>query len=196
MCPNGYVLQGEANETSFKKGNQAARRENMDNDSHNRRVQGIFKAWAARSRKVRGERVMSRETKEKIIRRHTIRIRENIVKEAREMQALMKSYTEEAAKRVYGIIESEHAKDSDVIAAAQFLFDRAYGKATQTNLNANVDANGRPKEVTGKELDARISAALDRVERITGGAPEKGESEERSDNLRIDSGHSGGGSVH
>jgi hypothetical protein len=196
ISPSGYCLKGNPNPVTFTEGNLYSCKENMSEEANRKRMRGLAKCWTIKARKKRGERIISYYGKKSREMRHRIRLRENMVKEAREIQELAKGFTGSAMKRVFDIINDEHARNADVIAAAQFLHDRAYGKATQTSISAKVDANGKSADIGAKELDTRIKQALARVERITGGAPEEGKGEERPADVRISDRDSGGSSVH
>lgn len=121
---------------------------------------------------------MTTEMKQDIGRRIRARLNENIRAEARDIQNMCRAYALEGVERVIEMMR-EANKPSDVLAAVNLLLERGYGKASQTTVNANIDANGKPTEVTGKELDTRIADALKRVEAITRGETQEGEGEER-----------------
>ena len=105
-------------------------------------------------------------------------------REHREIQELARRGTEAAMRRLIDIVMSPAATDANAIQAARELFERGYGKSVQTNVNAHIDANGKPSEVTASELDTRIATVLRRVEEIAGGTPEPVASEERPADLR------------
>lgn len=180
----------------FEKGNKYAAAEKMSPESHKRRMRGLFKAWGVRARINRGERVVTASTVKKIKKRARVRLKETVAKEVRDIQNLARKFAlagiEEAAK----IAGSSSSKDSDKLAAINLLLDRAFGKATQTSINAVLDANGKPSEVTGKELDERIAEALKRVEDLTGRAPKAPKGQKRPDNIRERDRDTGGSSVH
>lgn len=87
--------------------------------------------------------------------------------EHREIQEIAKLAAPDAIKAIIDIVNSPEAADTAKIAAANFLLDRAYGKPTQTNVNANIDSNDKPREIDRHELDRRIKQTIERVERIT-----------------------------
>jgi hypothetical protein len=180
----------------FAVGNKLSCKENMTPEANARRLAGLARAWTVKARKKRGERIISYYGKRKIKMRHRIRLRENMIKEAREIQELAKGYTSDVMKKVYELAMDQHTKGSDLIAAAQFLHDRAYGKATQTSISAKVDTHGKSADIGAKELDARVKQTLARVERITGGTAEKGAGEERPADVRVSDRDPGGSSVH
>ena len=109
----------------------------------------------------------------------------SIVKEAREIQELARRSAPEALKAIHEIITSEVSADMAKIAAAHLILDRGYGKSTQTNINATVDADAKAKDISAKDLDQRIGAALERVERITGRTRPKIKSEKRPSDIRV-----------
>jgi len=100
-----------------------------------------------------------------------IKLRITVAREAREIQDLARTHADQAMKRMAEIINDPNSPDNIAVAAAEVIFNRAYGKPNQTNTNLNVDANGKPTEVSGSELDKRIAEALRRVEAIAGRAP-------------------------
>ncbi len=142
-------------------------------------------------RRYRGEKVETK-TQQK---RKRLRLREHVQAEHREIQAIARTHAISAMNKLAEIVEhSDHA--ASVIAAAQVIFDRAYGKANQTNITANIDANGKPQDVTSTELDARIAETLRRVEGLTGRAAEAEASEGGSADLRVGDRDSGNSSLH
>lgn len=191
-----FIEGNDGKYSPFVENNKYSCKENMSPEAHARRLAGLAKTWTIKARKKRGERIISYYGKRKIKMRHRIRLRENMIKEAREIQEMAKGYTADVMKKVYDLAMDDHTKGSDLIAAAQFLHDRAYGKAPQTNISAKVDAHGKSADIGAKELDTRIKQALARVERITGGAPEEGKGEERPVDVRISDRDPGGSSVH
>lgn len=146
----------------------------MSPESHDARMQGLFKALKRKSRdyyqRAKGKRAMPARVRKKIKKAHRIRKQLKVIKDLREIQNICRMNAVAAVERMVKIVENPTTRDSDAAAAAHFILDRAYGKATQTNLNANVDANGKSEEVTLNELDRRIKEALARVEELTGGA--------------------------
>lgn len=184
--------------TQFKPGNQVLKKENLSEDSHERRMKGLYKAWAKSNRKKMGEKFTSFDQKIKQKQRKRIRLKESVAKEAIDIQTTARKRAMAAMNRLQEIIESPGSKDSDAITAAQVVLDRAYGKAQQTNINANIDGDGKEKNITSTELRSRIEKAIERINSITSGAVEKGKSEDRPADIRLsdtDSG-SGGESIH
>lgn len=92
---------------------------------------------------------------------------EDMAIDAREAQRLSRESMRKAIERVAAILDDPAASDMAAIAAFHALADRAYGKATQTNVNANLDVDANPRELKGNELDKRITETLERVERLT-----------------------------
>ena len=113
-----------------------------------------------------------------------IKLRTTVAREAREIQDLARMHADQAMRRMAEIINNPHSQENLVIAAAEVIFNRAYGKPNQTNTNLNVDANGKPAEVSGTELNQRIAQALKRVEDITGRAGEAAKGKKQPANLR------------
>ncbi len=119
----------------------------------------------------------------KKVKRKRLRLKETIAKEAREIQDLARKNADAAMRRVAEIAKTS-TNEAAALAAAALLFDRAYGKANQTNINANLDANGKATDVSQKELDTRIEKALDRIDSLTRGAPKAPAREEPLIDLR------------
>lgn len=154
----------------FKAGNTHAATANLDEDANRRRMAGLFKTWdrnahEAALRKKHGKGYM--KIKAKRVRRPRIQLRTTIAKEAREIQELARTHASQAMKRMAEIINDPSSPDNIAVAAAEVIFNRAYGKPNQTNTNLNVDANGKSAEVSGPELNKRIEEALERVKAIT-----------------------------
>ena len=180
----------------FEKGNKLAAAENMTPDAHARRMAALYRGWATKHRRGQGEQVMSVKTKKKISKRRRIRIKENVVREMREVQEIARMHADDAMRVAAEIMTSPASRNSDRLAAAQLVLDRAYGKATQTNVNANVDANGKAPEISSKELDSRIDTALNRIESITGRTAKPPKSEKRPPDIRERDRDPGNPSVH
>lgn len=109
---------------------------------------------------------------------------EAMVLEAREAAQLARQSMRKAIERVAQILDDENASDMAAIAAFHALSDRAYGKPTQTNVNANLDMDKKTSELTGNELERRIAEALQGVERVTKRKRETLISEDGPTNLR------------
>jgi len=176
----------------FVKGNNHAAKENMSPESHEKRMKGLFKAWEFKRRKKNGEKFVS--ARQKL--RKRVRLRITLTKEAREIQNIARTHADQAMRRLAEIINDPEVPESVAIVAAQVILDRAYGKASQTNINANVDANGKPSEITSGELNQRIEQTLKRVEELTGGVPKAPKSKERPVDLREPDIDTGGSTKH
>lgn len=143
----------------------------------------MYKGWKMTARKADGEKIVTKYQKEKKENRQRVRLKETVAKEAREIQEMARMAADKAMECLVGMIDDPDTRSSDKISAINILLDRAYGKATQTNVNTNIDA-GKEADVSEAELNRRIKAALTRVEAITGGAGEAQQSEERPVDVR------------
>jgi hypothetical protein len=104
--------------------------------------------------------------------------------EAREMVDLARQKARKAMQVYEDVIDAEAAADTAKIQAANAILDRAYGKATQTSVNTQVNADGKPTEIDDKELNRRIDEALKRVEAVARGEGQADHSEVGSPDLR------------
>lgn len=203
QCPPGQfgntklgVPGSLENKYCYPKGNKIALASAMTEESHQRRMKGLFKAWGTKERIHRGERVVTRKTRKKIRVRMRLKLHEKVAVELREVQNIARTHASRAMQKLAEIIDDKTARDSDAISAAQVIFERAYGKATQTNINASADSNGKENEVSSTELETRIRAALARVEAITGGAPKTPVSKKPDPDIRERDRDPGSSSVH
>jgi hypothetical protein len=87
-------------------------------------------------------------------------------------------------RNLIDIMSNPRSPEAARIAAAAIVLDRGYGKASQTNINANVNANGKENEIDSSTLDDRIGRALKRVEELTGGARKAAAGKKRSSDVR------------
>lgn len=193
LSEQSEVPQGNPN---FVKGNKLCSKANLTPEQHQKRMEALMRGWQTSARKRRGERVVTAETKKRTRIRKRIRLRETVAKEAREIQEIARQRAVSAMNRLAEIIDNPASKDSDAIAAIAVTLDRAYGKATQTNVNANLDANGQNKDISATELNQRIEKALKRVAELTGGKPEAPPSKDRPADLRKRNPDTGSSSVH
>jgi len=115
--------------------------------------------------------------------RERYQLRETAAREAREIQALGRRHAEEVMRRLCDIAQNS-MNETAAIAAAQAVLDRTYGKANQTHINANIDANGKTTDISAKELDERINTALKRVEELTARKAKPAEGKEQLVDLR------------
>lgn len=113
-----------------------------------------------------------------------IKLREKVAREAREIQTLARHFATAAVETAAQAMLDPTEPLSARLQAAALILDRAYGKAVQPNTNMNVDANGKPREVTSSELDRRINETLAAVERITGRAGKAPKGKEQPADLR------------
>lgn len=91
-----------------------------------------------------------------------------------EVQAQARQTGKECVNTLREILKNPMASDVVRISAAQTLLDRGYGRPTQTNINASVDTDGSPAQITDKELDRRIDETLRATEALTRAAgPQK-----------------------
>jgi hypothetical protein len=188
-----YPRYQEASERM--KGTQFALATNLTPEANERRAAGLIKTWKILAEKAaNGEAVIAayhpytqrkfKYMKRRAPRHPRIRLRQTVAREAREIQDLARTHADQAMKRMAEIINDPHSPDNIAVAAAEVIFNRAYGKPNQTNTNLNVDANGKPTEVSGTELDKRIAEALKRVEAIAGRAPKAAEGKKQPADLR------------
>jgi hypothetical protein len=167
----------------FVKGNQYAAKKNMSAESHEKRYQALKRGHITTKKKATGEIKVSRSMERIRKKRERVRLRETVAKEAREIQELGRKNADAVMRRLANIAISS-PNETAAIAAAQVILDRSYGKANQTNINANIDANGKETDISQKELDTRIDQVLKRVENLTGGKTEAPASQEQSIDLR------------
>jgi hypothetical protein len=157
---------------------------NMAPEAHKKRMQGLYKGWHIKSQLRKGEKVVLKHAgSNKSRKRKRLRLLETVAKEAREIQEIARKNAAAAMKRMAQIAQTS-PNETAAIAATMLLMDRAYGKATQTNINANLDANGKTTDISQKELDTRIDTALKRIDSLTGGAPKAAKSKAPPIDLR------------
>ena len=107
--------------------------------------------------------------KERKFERKKTGMREAAAKELADIQLEARKHTAQILEGMVDIATDPSEMSSARISAANFVYDRAYGKAAQTNINANVNTNGKPSEITGSALTKRIEATLKRIEELTSG---------------------------
>lgn len=185
LFPNNYKKLGTKSRPGgnpdYCKGNQIAKAENLSPEANAKRKAALIRGWETKRRQRLGEEIVSKVKIRKVLNRE---LRKTDAKDAREIQDLIRKHVYHGLEEVFKIIADPSASAIAKISAMHLLLDRAYGKSAQTNINANIDANGQPSEITHKELQERIEAALKRVENITGGAAEAAEGAERSADIR------------
>ncbi len=162
-------LPGRAPSLKARNSNFGPRKEESP-ETRAKRMQGLYKFWHLLSRKRKGEKILNPKPSHAKAKRKRIKLRETVAKEAREIQELARKNADAAMKRVAQIAHTS-PNETAALAAAALLFDRAYGRPNQTNINANLDANGKATDVSQKELDTRIEKALERIDSLTRGAP-------------------------
>ena len=165
----------------FREGNQYALAKTMNPESHKKRMEALYRGWATTARIRAGEKLVSKDSIRLKEKRQRIRLHTTIAKEAREIQDAARTHAAAVIEKLATIVETS-INEPAIIAASQVLLDRAYGKASQTHINANV--NGKNAEITKSELDSRIDQALKRVEDITGRKTEAPKSKERPADIR------------
>lgn len=101
-----------------------------------------------------------------------------------EIQERARQIADKAMDRLEDILNADDAGDTAVIQAAVTVLERGYGKASQTNINANLDTNAKASDIDTPELRKRIESALKRVEGAASGVPEEGESKDGPPNIR------------
>lgn len=116
--------------------------------------------------------------------RKRVKLKERAIKELAEIQLEARRHTAEILEDMVEIAHNKTVVESARIQAAHFVYDRAYGKAAQTNINANVNANGKPSEIGQSELLKRIEAVIKRVAELEGGTSAPPTSEERPADVR------------
>lgn len=172
LGPNKFGRKNYGN-PEFVKGNKFALKSNMSPEAHQKRMEGLMRGWRTSERLRKGEKLMTFDK----AKRERARLTESVRAEARDVQNFAREHAIELMERVMELARTS-GKGADLIAAATLMLDRAYGKASQTTVNANVDANGKPTEITAKELNERIAEALRRVESLAGGEGEQESSQE------------------
>lgn len=114
-----------------------------------------------------------------------LKLRKTIAREAREIQNMARQSATAAMERLFQIVSNPKSMDSVAIAAASVLLDRGYGKSVQPNINTNVNGDGKPADLTSKELQERIGDALKRVEAATGGTSKASKGKKRPVDVRV-----------
>ena len=110
--------------------------------------------------------------------------KKNLALEARDLQDLCRQFTLKATETLIQILDNPDASDGSKLKAIEMLWDRGFGKAAQTQVNINANADAKPSELDSASLDKRIAEALNKVEKITNRISKEGTSEERPSDLR------------
>ena len=100
-----------------------------------------------------------------------------------DIRSLARTHTETALRTLTSIMTIEDAPPAARVAAANSLLDRGWGKAVQP-VDATINDERKLNDLSSTELDARIAAALRRVESLASGAAGQASSEERSSDVR------------
>jgi len=185
ILPKSYYHLGNkgrpGGHPKFCSGNKLALKENVSAEGNTKRRSALMRGWATSRRQREGENIVSKVKQRKVVNKE---LRATEAKDAREIQELIRKHVFHGIEEIFRIIADPTASAVAKISAMHLLLDRAYGKSAQTNINANIDANGQPSDITHKELQERIEAAIKRVESITGGTTEAPEGEERPADVR------------
>jgi hypothetical protein len=179
----------------FKNGNTYSRTENMTAEAAKRRLKARFKSWRVRALQAQGVKVVTVKDKKMKEQRKRVKLKYTEAKEHRDVQRVCRESAMEVTRRFLEIVQNSD-NESAVVAAGQALLDRGYGKASQTNINATVDANAKSADVSQKELDARIEAALERVEAIAGRETKAPARPQRPADVRLSDPDPDGSTVH
>lgn len=125
-------------------------------------------------------RTYKKGLREDAMKRKRIKLQEKkaIALEAHELQQIARENATLAMQTLVEISGNSRAPEATRIAASAVILDRAYGKASQTSITANV-SNGKKSDLDSTELDKRINQALKRAEELTNRAPKAEPSEER-----------------
>jgi hypothetical protein len=167
----------------FYKGNDYALAEKLTEESNNKRLKALLKAWKTNARKAAGEKFVTDRKKRLKAKRQRVRLKMTVAREQREIQEIARKGADAVMKRMFEIA-TESMNETAAIAAGNVLLERAYGKANQTNINATIDANGKATDVSQKELDTRVAKVVERIEALTGGAAKAATSKDGSADVR------------
>lgn len=102
-------------------------------------------------------------------------------KQNKDVAEVARENAEKAIRRLAKLVDSDD--DRVALAAAQAVLDRAVGKPVQS-INSTVENKRDIRDLSGRELDERIDAALRRIESIATGAPKAQASQHGSARLR------------
>lgn len=116
--------------------------------------------------------------------RKILKEKKAIALEAHELQQIARENATLAMETLAEISGNKRAPESSRIAASAVILDRAYGKASQTSITANVTSNGKKSDLDQSELDKRIGSALKRVEELTNRTPKARPSTKRPVDIR------------
>ncbi len=168
----------------FTPGNKLSTSENLSEHANTLKLKALVAGWEVSRRKHNGEKVVTAREAQLKHRRKRLKLKETVAKEAAEIQEIARTHAAAAMERLAEIVNDPSSQDSAAISAISVILDRAYGKASQTNVNTNVNLDGKPAELSAKQLDVRVAAALKRIEGITGAKAPEGPSQERPTDIR------------
>jgi hypothetical protein len=166
------------------KGHTLTRTENLSADAIRRRAEGQARGIINSMKRRNGDPDAPADSNA-TRKAKKVKLKYTIAKELIDIQNKYRRMADIAADEINKIITDEHAKHSDKIAAVAHVMDRAYGKSTQVNVNANTDPDSKPKELSPEQLTKRIADAIKRVEAATGRIPETPASEDTPPDIRF-----------
>lgn len=114
----------------------------------------------------------------------TRRVYAKVTKTHLEIQEKIRENAEALLNELLRLALDGDTSEPTKLNAIQQLMDRGYGKATQTTVNANLNADTKVKDIAANDLERRIEQTLERIEGTAGGVQEKAEGTERSVDLR------------
>lgn len=139
----------------------------------------------ARYRATYFKRPLKKGFRDEAMKRNRVKleIKKAIALEAHELQQIARENATLAMQTLVEISKNKRAPEATRIAASAVILDRAYGKASQTTISANV-TNGKKSDLTSTDLDKRIDQALRRAEELTTRKAEAPKSEKRPTDIR------------
>lgn len=132
-------------------------------EQQEKRSASLLKAWNVKAKINAGRQVMTVEKKQRKRNKHW----KTIAKEAREIQQRAREHAWMGIEELASLIRDAKTPAAVKVTAIALMHDRAYGKPSQTNINAEVGPNAKPEELTAEQLDRRIEEAVQRVEELT-----------------------------
>lgn len=159
-------------------------KDDMTDEQIQVRRETVIDVLAARERAKKGELKLTARAKAKLEAREKNRLRMTVAKELREIQEKARQYAEVAMDTLAEISQDKDAPSVARISASAVILDRAYGKAMQATVTAQVVDDVATAKMTEKELDERIRDTLVRVEKLATGEAEAEQGENRPTDLR------------
>lgn len=86
--------------------------------------------------------------------------------EARKLNELCRLEADEIMTELRRMYKDPVTADTVKVKIMEMIMDRGFGKATQTQVNAQVNTDGKTSQIDDAELNRRISETLDAVERV------------------------------